>query len=82
MKTVLIYDQCGEASIEFYILDGDYQHLDRVYINGAEEEQEKQDELSALLYDNKSQKKLKARMTFPTNAVIDGAAVIVAGFLP
>jgi hypothetical protein len=92
MKTVLIYDDCHEA-IRFFVLDGDYRSLDKVYINacldGTKKEQKayekKQDELSDLMYGKKNSGgsfKPEALDAFPVEAVKEGAAVIVAGFLP
>lgn len=81
-KTVLIYDQCGLEPIKFYVLEGDYTHLNHVYINGSEDDEAKADELSSLMYGKDGQVKLKAKKGFPYKAVKAGAAVIVAGFLP
>ena len=90
MKTVMIYDQL-DANPTFFVLDGDYSHLNHVYINmcidGPKAEQKKmdklQDELTKLVYDPKTGVTLLAAYKeFPTQAVLDGAVVIVAGFLP
>ena len=48
MKTIFIYDQCCQEDIKFFILDGDYSHLDKIYINESsdtEEEEQKQLEI-------------------------------------
>ncbi len=45
MKTVLIYDQCGEDSISYIVLSGDYSRFDQAYINT---EDPKAEELSEL----------------------------------
>lgn len=83
MKTILIYDQCGERPIEFYILDGDYTHLDGIYVNHSNHDENLRDELANLLYDEQTGDSLLTPETnFPTYEVKKGALVIVAGFLP
>ena len=91
MKTVIIYDQL-DAELNFVVIDKDVTHLNGVYINSCalddEDEDEfeaKQDELSALFYEeNGKNTELCNQLTteFPVQAVRDGAAVIVCGFLP
>jgi len=79
MKTVLIYDQCGEDSISYIVLSGDYSRFDQVYINT---EDPKADELSELLYDEEGNLKVKLRKKFPYKAVNAGAKVYVCGLIP
>lgn len=79
MKTVLIYDNVGMCPIEFAVLDGDYSHLNGIYINAADADEKLQDELDKLVYDDHA---LLFLSEFPAQAVKDGAIVIVAGFLP
>jgi len=81
MKTIIIYDQCGEHAIQFFVVDGDYSHLNNVYINNTED-QAKTDELSDLLYGEDGRIQLKAYKKFPIKAAKEGANVIVAGFAP
>ena len=92
MKTVVIFDEC-EANLRFFVLEGDFGHLNGVYINSCgpeglskKEQKElvkKQNELNGLIYDEESgQMKVPTFHLFPTQAVIDGAQVIVAGFVP
>ncbi len=82
MKTVLIFDQCGEAPIEFYVLKGDYSRLADVYVNSTEADEALADELNDLFYDAEGKKLLKPKKRFPVNAVKNGALVITCGFLP
>ena len=82
MKTVLIYDQCGQEPIKFYVLEGNYSHLDGVYINEADSQEHLQDELSNLMYTEKGRVIPMEHGCFPTHEVKNGAPVIVAGFLP
>ena len=91
MHTVIIYDQL-DADLKFFVLDGDYTHLDKVYVNQYQEGKTKkeqkaaaklQDELTNLVYDPKTGATILPVLTeFPTQAVLAGAVVIVAGFLP
>jgi hypothetical protein len=84
-KTILIWDQCGEKEIEFYILKGDYRHLNKVMINSTRSKRKLQDELAKLMYadgDGGGHALLKPEKEFPYDAVKKGYPVIVAGFLP
>lgn len=49
MKTLFLYDGCQEKSY-FFEKDGDYRHLDGVYVNG--EREELWDELLSLIPEN------------------------------
>jgi hypothetical protein len=82
MKTVMIWND-GDNPIRFAILDGDYRHMDRVYVNasGDDEAEAKQEQLSDIVYDNKGRERLQFKDEFPVEAVKQGAYVIVAGFL-
>jgi hypothetical protein len=82
MKTVLIWDECGQQDIMFVVLDGDYSELDGIYINNAGQEQEDQDRLNDLIYDTHGEVIADFVKAFPVDAVKEGACVIVAGFLP
>ncbi len=81
-KTVMIFDQCGQEPIEFYVLDGDYTHLDGVYINSTATKPKLDRELTKLMYDTEGKRKMKHLLTFPHKAVVNGAKVIVCGFYP
>lgn len=81
MKTVMIYDQIGQDAIKFAVLEGDYNHLDKVYINSDDEESALV-ELSDLIYADDGSEKITFTYEFPIKAVKDGAVVIVCGFLP
>lgn len=89
MKTVVIWDMCGEAPIKYFITDGDLSQLDGLYINTYTEktpEGRKKEklliELFKLTYDKKGNFLPALLDAFPVQAVKDGAQVIVAGFLP
>lgn len=82
IKTLIIYDQCGQEEIKFYVVQGDYTHLDGIYINSMQDEG-LVEELVNLFYDCETgQDLLTPEDSFPLKAVKDGALVIVAGFLP
>jgi hypothetical protein len=91
MKTIFIFDQC-DAGIKFFVLDGDFSHLDKVYINSCGldewtdeqhgELETKMEELTQLLYWPDGNFKFLTFSEFPVQDVLDGAKVIVAGFLP
>ena len=56
MKTVVIWDTCGESNIRFFVLDGDFSHLNNVYFNsyieGDEGYEVKLDELETIVCDD------------------------------
>ena len=85
MKTIVIWDCCGEESIRFFIVNGNYSYLDRLYINTYYDDEEGQkllDELNNLVFNEDGSYKVEMLETFPSHEVTGGAAVIVAGFLP
>ena len=49
-KTLFLYDRQGEGKNFFFELEGNYSHLDGVYINGCYDE-DLTDELMKLLFD-------------------------------
>jgi hypothetical protein len=66
MKTVVIWDSMGQDNVKFFIVEGDYSHLNNVYINSGETE--KEDELEALMsYDNEGKTKHEMLSEFPLN---------------
>lgn len=58
MQTVLIWDECGQDDIRFVVLDDDYSELNGIYINNACQEQEDQDRLNDLIYEEDGQYKV------------------------
>ena len=83
IKTLMIFDQCGQAPIKFYVLNGDYSHLDGIYVNHSQQDQKLVEELANLLYDAETGEELLESLDhFPYGAVSrEHAKVIVAGFL-
>ena len=84
MKTIVIWDNCGQSPITFFVVEGDYRHLDGVYINSDDATNEQLDALNALIYQpNESGDYVHDALDrFPTDQFQPGDVVIVAGFLP
>ncbi len=83
--TIIVYDQMGEANIEFIEVQGDVSMMDGVYINSwsdNEEYQKKQEALVMMLYADDGSKLYTGLKKFPVEKVTPKTAVIVAGFIP
>lgn len=79
-QTIVIWDEV-EASLKFFKLQGDYSHLDRVYVN-SDAPEEKIAELLELVYDENLEKfivDIHENFDFEVNSDVK---VIVAGFYP
>ena len=82
MQTVVIWDSV-DADVLFFVVDRDISHLDKKYVNSVDVSEEDEREISNLMYDEKTGDKIIAtQTTFPVDAVLAGAKVIVCGFLP
>ena len=81
MKTVIIYDQIYQQPISYYVVDRDVSHLHGVYGNSVNASEEQQNELCSIVFDEEWNTK-PALEHFPTEEVVNGAKVIVCGFLP
>lgn len=80
MRTVVIWDTQIDP-IQFFILEGDYRHLNGTYINSIEDN-DRQEELNNLLaYNDRGVPKVEMLEKFPLPLWPDDV-VIVAGFLP
>lgn len=84
MKTVVIYDQCGQEDLKFFIAEGDFSELNNKYINCTDTSDEDADKINNLLgyKDDGSGELIDLLSEFPVQAVIDGAKVITVGFFP
>lgn len=89
IKTVFIWDECGERPIRFFTLPGDYRRFMGVYLNSYEENENKrahaeqmQSELELLVYNGDGTMKVAPMGGFPTHDVKTGAHVIVCGVHP
>ena len=74
MKTIFIFDQCGESAIKFFIKEGDYSHLDDKYIGSCGDD-EFLDELNSI-------QELDWLDSFPVDSFEKGDKVVVIGFIP
>lgn len=84
MKTIVIWDEY-DAEIKFFVLEGNYSHLDNVYINGLHSSERKQIELYNLVYDEDTDlPKIAMSKEFPIEhcAKRELLCVIVAGLVP
>ena len=79
MQTIFIWDTLLEYPVRFFCLDGDYTHLDRVYINAASGDDAKIDELDSLVYDEDGEYRVEMLDEWP---VLNDYKVVVVGFLP
>lgn len=75
MKTIVIWDTCGENQIMFGVIDRDISHLNQVYIGEAADNEALQDELQDL--------NLNTSPEFPYEVAIPGEyKVITCGYFP
>ena len=92
MKTIVIWDSCGEEPLKFFVVYEDKSHLNGCYINGAHEEAV--DELYTILgYNEDGIPKVEMLSEFPINELgyLDDndvmlfdplVKVITCGFIP
>ena len=92
MKTIVIWDQCGQADISFFVVQGDKSHLNNLYIGGYITE-EQEDEINQMIaYNDDGNPQVKMLMQFPTyelsyinngRTVFDfDVKIITCGFIP
>lgn len=81
MKTVIIYDTCGEDSIKFFIVDGSFKNLNNKYIGLEGTSKKEEDQINSLIWNSTFDKMLYLK-EFPVEAVKEGAEVIVLGCIP
>lgn len=80
MKTVLIYDQCGESELMFAVVNGDWSKFNNVYVNSMSN---LSTELCDMLFpDGGEELYINLQDNFPIDAVRSGANVVIIGFLP
>ncbi len=91
LKTLFIVDNC-EADLKFFIKEGDYKHLDRIYANSCCDEgddeaqqahEEKCDEVCRLLNSGKEYPEhcpTPLSTTFPPKDQYD--EVVIIGYIP
>lgn len=76
MKTIIIWDQCGENPLSFFLVEGDLNHLNGTYLNSVDSDEDNEAQLLEIT------EGAPALDSFPTEEVLKGAQVIVCGFLP
>lgn len=81
MKTLVIWDQVGGDDVKMFWLDGDYSHLNRVYINSTESSGIQQDELHKIVYNDDGSYKVQTFVELPLTLDEPGVSIIVAGFI-
>lgn len=77
MKTAMIYDT--QEVIEFFVFEGDYTHLDDVFINSTNSPEQLQQELLSLMY-NKDKERTSSIEKFK-EAIKTEAKLIYCGEL-
>lgn len=83
MKTIVIWDLCGEGPLQYFVVKHDVTHLDGTYINSTKCPEANQDELGSLIFDDLWREKIKMYHKFPMKSVREpDSKVIVCGFLP
>jgi hypothetical protein len=80
MKTIVIWDNC-DADLKFFVVEGDFRHLNRKYINSMDATDEEVDEINALVFNEDGSTKVKMFDMFP-DELVAGAQVVIMGFLP
>lgn len=73
MKTIFIYEQINGDPLSFFVLDGDYRHLDGIYVNGDKN----WDDLSDLIVDAEGLEKITLLDKFPIDIVYQESDVCV-----
>lgn len=96
MRTIVIWDECGEAPLSFFVVEEDWTRFNNIYGNCAymtpdgrkkdKRRNELGDELSRLVYGNDGVFCPTKLESFPVDALLSASegvtSVIVAGFLP
>lgn len=77
-KTLVVFEEFDRPA-KVFILIGDYRHLHGVLINGVESDEEKQQELNDLIYDENGRHRLLAHESTELPQV---DFLIVCGFIP
>ena len=81
MKTIVIMDWCGERNLQFFVVDGDFEHMDDTYINAGDGNEENQDKLNEWLGSNPEMYDRFPKEVFTAHPN-EGIEVITCGFLP
>jgi hypothetical protein len=80
VKTIFIWDSCGETALKFFVVEGDFEHLNRLFVNATDGDEDLQEELQALVNHAEMQE------TFPIDVVYregeGNVKVITCGYFP
>jgi hypothetical protein len=79
-KTVVIWDQCGENPLEFYVCAGNLAHLNNTYVNGGDSTEENQDLIQQAIDEGERHEEFPLELIQDPEAEI--VAVICAGVIP
>lgn len=79
MKTCFCWDTVGEEQPQFFELEGDYTHLNDVYINNTASAENLKDELNKLVYDQETGDYIVDMQSQPSK---DWDVFITCGFMP
>lgn len=83
MRTVIIWDSCGEKEVQFLVVEGDKSHLDGVYINSSRTSQDDETELLGLVFDEGRFRKMSDEFPLREFSVsLSNIKVIIAGMIP
>lgn len=82
MKTIVIFDQCGQEPLSFFISQKNLTSLDNVYINASNTSKKKEEKALALIYNKDGKLKPKMLESFPVDKVDADTKVITIGFIP
>lgn len=81
MRTLVIWYET-DYQIKMFWLDGDYSHLNRVYINSSESNGIHQDQLYKLVYDDEGQVIVQMFDDAPSSQELaNNVVIIIAGFI-
>lgn len=81
MRTVIIWDQCGEALLSWFVVDGDYSELNGVYVNEYGVNEKKEEKLNRLCWPDEDGFAFDRSEDF--NAMPrDDVKIIVCGIVP
>lgn len=79
-RTIIIWDQCGQDSITFYVVDRDVSYLNGIYLNITDTPDALCNELDDII----ASPKFVALVAFPIEVIREypDTKVIVCGFVP
>lgn len=84
MKTVFIYDQCDDQPLSFFVVEGDFSHLNNYYLNSANITESFEVELNKILFKDGGEFGYRYPMLdhFPLEAYSPDTKIVTVGFIP